>query len=635
MKNKAWKALAAAAALVAGMAVNAGAQYESNLFYRFEDYTGGKIEQIITHSAQAPWNATVEFGGRVTSLEKAETDQGTSMWFKSDAENEAYLFGELAAKPVLENTIFEFDIKPLGNGQKPLITSIWGTKDSANTQMQNMWTVYPNGKIGIYARGYNTCYTRGDTATPLDADGNEITLPVGQWSKLAVVFDQEKMKLSYYINGVCIRSGCDLYNWGKKEDNLWQVNGNPVGFTWYRLQMAKDTEYANMTEEQKNTFGVYIDNMRIYQGTVPELIPESARYGTACDFEDYTGGELSYVDYDAVAPFKDSVIIRGQCKNSRAVETEKGTSLWLLVDDSGSGDQYMEGELLQKTVADKVVMQFDVKPLGLGSPTKFGMKGLKADGNQFFQQMFTVNPDGTLRIYARGKIAGAGAEESCYTENDSVTLRRGSGTAYTSAEAVTIPVGEWARLAVVYDVAGKKMDYYVNGKLIFGKAVPFDYGNVLAANGVNRIRMQTARYKEYSQHTEEEQQQVGLYIDNLKVFLGSAPAELTKGYYEARVLDENQTQVKAGALANDGVYTLEIIARGEDTANLEKDGAAVLAAYTSENGMTGANYITGRITKDWDTSLKVSLAGKAGERLGGFLWDGLATLNPLLGPIME
>ena len=427
MQNKAWRVFAAAAALTAGLAANAGAQYESNLFYQFEDYTGGKIEKIVTHSAQAPWNSTVTFGGRFTALEAAQTDQGRSLWFKSDAENDAYLFGELAPEPVVESTIFEFDVMPLGNGQKPLITSIWGAKDSAATQMQNLWTVYPDGRIGIYARGYNsTCYNRGDTATPLDEKGNPITIPVGKWSKLAVVFDQAKMKLSYYINGVCIRGNCDLYQWGNKSDNLWQIDGEPVGFTWYRLQMAKDAAYAGMTEEQKNAFGVYLDNMRIYQGTAPEMISVSARYGTACDFEDYTGGELPYVDYDAIAPFKDNIIIRGQCKNSQAVSTEKGTSLWLLVDDSGTGDQYMEGELLQKTVADKIVMQFDVKPLGLGSSTKFGMKGLKADGNQFFQQMFTVNPDGTLKIFARGKIATADGSiaEECYAENAAVTLRQ-------------------------------------------------------------------------------------------------------------------------------------------------------------------------------------------------------------------
>ena len=75
---------------------------------------------------------------------------------------------------------------------------------------------------------------------------------------------------------------------------------------------------------------------------------------------------------------------------------------------------------------------------------------------------------------------------------------------------------------------------------------------------------------------------------------------------------------------------MEIIARGEDTSNQQKNGAAVLAAYGPDNRMMGVDYKIGRITKERGNSLQVSLAGKAGETLEMFLWDSLTGLNPLL-----
>ena len=600
---------------------------EANGFrYDFEDYAGGAVKIQSPHAA-APYLNQITLGGRTSLLEGIETEAGRVLWMRTASSAYSYLFGQVTAEPTVYDAVVQFDVKTLGYGEKPLTVSLWDSGENA-ASAQYAWNIYPDGTLKIYAGGRigeYECYTQ-TAAVPLrEGQGTAytgtylVTAPVDTWVNLAAAFNFTERTIDYYVDHKLVFSEAAFYS-----------GALPGGFSLLRLQMNTDTAFDSLTPAEQAQYGMYIDNLRVYGGSRPDTALDTAYYGTACDFEDYTGGELSYVDYDTVAPFKDSVIIRGQCKNSRAVETEKGTSLWLLVDDSGSGDQYMEGELLQKTVADKVVMQFDVKPLGLGSPTKFGMKGLKADGNQFFQQMFTVNPDGTLRIYARGKIAGAGAEESCYTENDSVTLRRGSGTAYTSAEAVTIPVGEWARLAVVYDVAGKKMDYYVNGELIFGKAVPFNNGNDLAANGVNRIRMQTARYKEYSQHTEEEQQQVGLYIDNLKVFLGSAPAELTKGYYEAALYDGSGKKCDETDILQAGQYQLQLTLRGNDTAGMVRQGTLIAAQY-ADGKLTGVELSQGTVTRERETTVSVFPDYMPGAELVLYFWD--ERQRPVIRPV--
>ncbi|HIU49163.1 MAG TPA: hypothetical protein IAB04_07335, partial [Candidatus Avimonoglobus intestinipullorum] len=195
--------------------------------------------------------------------------------------------------------------------------------------------------------------------------------------------------------------------------------------------------------------------------TAPALAGKSD--GFYCDFEGYTGGGMTVENPDAVAPWAGSCRLNGNVEQLYAKDTEKGTSLWICTDHQDLGDRYLAGTFLDTPSVDSVVMQFDVKPLGLGSKTRFGLTGKKEDGTNVYQSLFYVYPDGRLEIYARGTIATAdqSISEQCYTENAAVTLRRGNKLVYAESEAVTIPVGEWSSLAAVYRVEKSGIDYYV------------------------------------------------------------------------------------------------------------------------------------------------------------------------------
>lgn len=257
--------------------------------------------------------------------------------------------------------------------------------------------------------------------------------------------------------------------------------------------------------------------------TAPALAGKSD--GFYCDFEGYTGGGMTVENPDAAAPWAGSCRLNGNVEQLYAKDTEKGTSLWICTDHQDLGDRYLAGTFLDTPSVDSVVMQFDVKPLGLGSKTRFGLTGKKEDGTNVYQSLFYVYPDGRLEIYARGTIATAdqSISEQCYTENAAVTLRRGNKLVYAESEAVTIPVGEWSSLAAVYRVGKSGIDYYVNGQLVFSNAIPFDSGNSLKNTGISGLRLQTGKFGEFSELMPEEQDCVGLYVDNLSVYFGDKP----------------------------------------------------------------------------------------------------------------
>ena len=608
------------AACMLGMLSCAEAASETNLMYRFEDYTGGSVK-VTTPAVSAPWISSVEFAGKTAYLEAAETAKGKSLWFKTGENDYSYIAAAVSTEPVTDTTVFEFDVMPLGVGTKPIVASVWGSKDTANTQNQPTWSVYPDGTLGIYARGYEGCYTRGATAIPKDASGNPIKIPVGEWSKLAVVFNQNTLKLSYYVNGECIKSNCAFYSFGTGTDNLWKADDKPTGFTYYRMQMDKDANYASLSEDEKASFGAYIDNLRIYKSDVAELIEESTYFGTACDFEDYEGGKVEFTSYDALAPFKTDISMNANHGQYTAVDTEKGKSLWIFKDNSNNNDGYIDGAFFDKASTDKIIMQFDVKPLGYGSASTFGMKGKKADGTDCFQRLYTVSPDGSLKIYARGAIINLdGTKEECYTEGAAVTLKKGSGQKYTSADAVTIPVGEWSRLAAVYDVAGKKISYYVNGELIFDKAVPFNNGNNLNTTGITNIRIQTPKFKEYDSLSAEEQKNVGMYVDNLKVSCSSSPIELSGGRYDIKMYRESGEEVADSENLADGRYEIKLTACGDDTSNLDRSGRLYAAVY-SRNRLVDVVVSDTRINKNRDKTACVAVDYSAGEKICIYYWD--------------
>lgn len=247
--------------------------------------------------------------------------------------------------------------------------------------------------------------------------------------------------------------------------------------------------------------------------------------GFYCDFEGYTGGGLIVENPDAGAPWASSCQLNGNAEQLYAQDTEKGTSIWICADQQDLGDRYLAGTILDTPVVDSVVMQFDVKPLGLGSKTRFGFTGKKEDGTNIYQSLFYVHPDGRLEIYARGTVATAdqSVSEQCYTENAAVTLRKGNKLTYADPAPVTIPMGEWSSLAAVYRVAKPGIDYYVNGQLIFSNAIPFDSGNSLKNTGISGLRIQTGKFSGFSELTPAEQIQVGLYTDNLSVYFGDTP----------------------------------------------------------------------------------------------------------------
>ena len=228
---------------------------------------------------------------------------------------------------------------------------------------------------------------------------------------------------------------------------------------------------------------------------------------------------------DAGAPWTSSCQLNGNAEQLYAQDTEKGTSIWICADQQDLGDRYLAGTILDTPVVDSVVMQFDVKPLGLGSKTRFGFTGKKEDGTNIYQSLFYVHPDGRLEIYARGTVATAdqSVSEQCYTENAAVTLRKGNKLTYADPAPVTIPMGEWSSLAAVYRVAKPGIDYYVNGQLIFSNAIPFDSGNSLKNTGISGLRIQTGKFSGFSELTPAEQTQVGLYTDNLSVYFGDTP----------------------------------------------------------------------------------------------------------------
>ena len=255
--------------------------------------------------------------------------------------------------------------------------------------------------------------------------------------------------------------------------------------------------------------------------TYIQPVSAESAYSFYCNFDNYSGGNISVELPDNSYPWSTDVVLNGRVSQYKAFQTEKDTSLWINVGDAENADQYMEGTVLSAPSTDKIVMQFDVMPLGLGSATAFSFKGKSTSNADVIINTFTVKPDGTVKIYARGTIVyGSDISEQCYTQTASVTLRKGAGTAYTDPEAITIPVDEWSNLAAVYDVAGKKLSYYINNELIFSNAIPFNWGNDLSATGVTSIRMQTGKYAGFSALTDEEKEKVGLYVDELEVYSG-------------------------------------------------------------------------------------------------------------------
>ena len=247
-----------------------------------------------------------------------------------------------------------------------------------------------------------------------------------------------------------------------------------------------------------------------------------------CDFENYDGGDLIVSNNELKSPWLNEFHFGGKSKQFYSAETSKGKSMWISIGDSESGDQFITGSILNSHSTESYVMQFDVMPLGLGSKTLFGFVGEDAQGKSVFQNLFQVYPDGSLQVYARGTISdGNSISEQCYTEYSAVTLRKGNKTNYQDSAPVTIPVDKWSNLAAVYRVSESAIDYYVNGKLIFSNAIPFNFGNSLKSTGIKDIRIQAPKFGEYSALDEAGKKKVGLYLDNFKVIASAKPDEYT------------------------------------------------------------------------------------------------------------
>lgn len=243
-----------------------------------------------------------------------------------------------------------------------------------------------------------------------------------------------------------------------------------------------------------------------------------------CDFENYDGGDLVVVNSGLESPWLNEYHFGGKSEQFYSAETSKGKSMWIRVGDSESGDRFISGPILDSQSTESYVMQFDVMPLGLGSKTLFGFVGEDSQGKSVFQNLFQVYPDGSLQIYARGTISyESSISEQCYTEYSAVTLRKGNKTSYQDSEPVKIPIDKWSNLAAVYRVSESAIDYYVNGKLIFSNAIPFNFGNSLKSTGIKDIRIQTPKFNGYSALDEADKKRVGLYLDNFKVIASAKP----------------------------------------------------------------------------------------------------------------
>lgn len=469
--------------------------------YTFDDYLEGAV-YIDNPTAALPYKSEITMSGRPSLLKGVSTDKGTSLWFNTNDIDYSYLYGQITNVGVTKKTVVQFDVKPLGVGTSPLLISLWDSEETV-ASYQNSWIIYPDGTLRIYARGNiggNQCYTQGASVPLIEGSGStytgtsEVKAAVDCWTRLAAVYDCEKHKINYYVNGELIFSEATFFNFG---------NTFVGGWRYLRMQMDKDSGYATMTEEQRSSIGMYVDNLKMYAADEPEAYtpdpgnepePEDTdddAYFLNHTFDGYNGGNPSGLS--------------GRFSNQLdAVQTEYGTSLWMrssrnrMIETSGSATDNYFRPVLGENLTDDLVMQADFKPIGGENFTFFSIM----DANSKY--------NGGIRVYNNGKI-------TYY-----------SGSAANAEELVpsphggnfVCPPGNWVNVAVVFKVQNKTIDIYIDRMLMVAN-VPF-----YEANGLNDYRsanIQQTIYNDTLGGTLPYDSQ-GTYIDNLKIYKGGGGA---------------------------------------------------------------------------------------------------------------